>query len=134
MTLRSQLSDLATSFVDAVLEVIRSSSMDDLMAPTNEGAGHSPTRPSRHSGNGSAKVARTGDSGRLPRRSLEEIARQLHEIVSLVRKSKEGLRAEQIRDELGLQAKQLPRVLKEGLSTQMLRCKGNKRATTYLAT
>src|SRR5580658_5272696 len=84
-------------------------------------------------GKSSAKFAGPGDSGRLPRRALEEIGGQLHEIVSRVRTSKERLRAEPIRDELGLQARELPRVLKEGLS-QELRCKGNKRATTDRAT
>jgi hypothetical protein len=50
-----------------------------------------------------------------------------------VKKHKEGLRAEQIREELGLQAKELPRVLKEGLSSRKLKSKGQKRATTYFA-
>jgi len=54
-------------------------------------------------------------------------------VTSLVKKHKEGLRAEQIREELGLQAKELPRVLKEGLSSRKLKSKGQKRATTYFA-
>jgi hypothetical protein len=54
-------------------------------------------------------------------------------VVSLVRSHKEGLRAEQIRSELGMQAKEMPRVLKEGLVKRKLRSKGQKRATTYFA-
>jgi hypothetical protein len=50
-----------------------------------------------------------------------------------VKKSPEGLRAEQIRTALSLQAKEMPRVLKEGVSTKKLRIKGQKRATTYFA-
>jgi len=50
-----------------------------------------------------------------------------------VRKSKDGLRAEEIRTGLGMQAKEIPRVLKEGLATKKLKSKGQKRATTYTA-
>ena len=46
---------------------------------------------------------------------------------------KEGLRAEEIRANLGMEAKELPRVLKEGLAKKKLRSKGQKRATTYTA-
>jgi hypothetical protein len=69
----------------------------------------------------------------LPRRSAEDIAQILDQVVSLVRSHKEGLRAEQIRSELGMQAKEMPRVLKEGLVRRKLRSKGQKRATTYFA-
>ena len=54
-------------------------------------------------------------------------------VVALVKKHKEGLRAEQIRSELALVAKEMPRVLKEGLSSRRLKSKGQKRATTYFA-
>ncbi|HEY4015776.1 MAG TPA: hypothetical protein VGM06_20690 [Polyangiaceae bacterium] len=50
-----------------------------------------------------------------------------------MKKHKEGLRAEQIRSELGLQAKEMPRILKEGLGKKSLKAKGQKRATTYFA-
>jgi hypothetical protein len=69
----------------------------------------------------------------LPRRSSEDIEQILDQVVSLVKSHKEGLRAEQIRSELGMQAKEMPRVLKEGLVKRKLRSKGQKRATTYFA-
>jgi len=72
-------------------------------------------------------------SGRLPRRSAEDIVEILDSVVALVKRHAEGLRAEQIRSELGMQAKELPRVLKEGLASRKLRSKGQKRATTYYA-
>ena len=53
--------------------------------------------------------------------------------MSLVENSPRGMRAEQIRSELGMQAKELPRVLGEGLATRRLRKRGHKRATTYYA-
>ena len=77
-----------------------------------------------------AKATRTG---RLKRRSNEDIGQVLDQIVALVKKNKDGLRAEQIRAELDLQAKELPRVLKEGLGSKRLRKTGQKRATVYSA-
>ena len=43
------------------------------------------------------------------------------------------MRAEQIRVELGMQAKEMPRILGEGIATRRLRKRGQKRATTYYA-
>jgi hypothetical protein len=125
MPLRNQLSDLAASFADSILEAIRESSLEELLAES--GGRPSPKRgPGRPRGSGTK-------SGRLPRRSAEDIASELEKIVALVKKAKGGLRAEQIRTELGLQAKELPRVLKEGLASKVLKSKGQKRATTYTA-
>ncbi len=69
----------------------------------------------------------------MPRRSAEDIAKVLEIVVSLLGSRKNGLRAEQIRAELSLQAKELPRILKEGLSRKKIRAVGHKRATTYFA-
>ena len=41
------------------------------------------------------------------------------------------MRAEQIRQVLKLDKRELPRVLAEGLKTKKLKSKGQKRATTY---
>jgi hypothetical protein len=51
--------------------------------------------------------------------------------VRLLRQTPKGLRAEQIREELGLQAKELPRPLNEALDSGRLAKSGQKRATTY---
>jgi hypothetical protein len=50
-----------------------------------------------------------------------------------VKKHRGGLRAEQIRAELGMLPKEMPRVLKDGLAARKLTSKGQKRATTYFA-
>ena len=140
-TLRSSLNDLAVSFTSAVLAAIRSANLDDLLAETRTNRPAAPARrAAASSGNGKAAsapvkaapaAARSG--GRLRRRSPEEISGILDSIVGLLKKNRTGLRAEQIRAELGLQAKEMPRVLKEGLATQKLKSKGQKRATTYFA-
>jgi hypothetical protein len=121
--LRSKLADLAAAFADSVVDAIRSASLHELLQETSHPRAHRID----------AKGFGAARSGRLPRRSADEITAVLDEIVGLVSKHKDGLRAEQIRSELGLQAKELPRVLKEGLMTKKLRSKGQKRATTYFA-
>jgi hypothetical protein len=131
--LQSRLSDLARTFANAVLEALRDAPLQELFASSG----------GQEASNGRSSVARstpvatqkaqTRSSGRLRRRSPEDIANALDQIVALVRKHKDGRRAEQIRAALGMQAKEMPRVLKEGLSTKKLRSKGQKRATVYFA-
>lgn len=136
--LRSALSELASSFTDSVLEAIRSASIDELVAQTGaigtgrRGRSAAPA-PTPKAPAAPAKSSRSATSGRLARRTVEEISAALDGVVALVRKNREGLRAEQIRSELGLQAKELPRILKQGLSSRKLKSKGQKRATTYFA-
>ena len=117
-------------FANAVVDAIRGASLHELVAADGRaGAGR---------GAASGPVAKatgpkTTRTGRLKRRSSEDIGQVLDQIVALVKKNKDGLRAEQIRTELDLQAKELPRVLKEGLRSKRLRKAGQKRATVYSA-
>ncbi|HTB73187.1 MAG TPA: hypothetical protein VK762_08075 [Polyangiaceae bacterium] len=130
-TLRSQLDSLAAAFASAVVDAIRGASLHELVATDGR-----PAPAARAASGPAAKpivASKTTRSGRLKRRSSEDIGQVLDQIVSLVKKNKDGLRAEQIRTELGLQAKELPRVLKEGLRTKRLRKAGQKRATVYSA-
>jgi hypothetical protein len=69
--------------------------------------------------------------GRLARRSAGDIAGVVDRIIGLLRQSPKGLRAEQIRQKLGLQSKELPRPLKEAVDSGRLGKSGQKRATTY---
>ncbi len=132
--LRSRLSDLASSFADSVVEAIRSSSLEELLSESgSRPRAQTAERLPKAGAKAAAPKAPRSSSGRLPRRSADDIAAELAKIVALVQKHRDGLRAEQIRAELGLQAKELPRVLKEGLASRALRSKGQKRATTYFA-
>ena len=54
-------------------------------------------------------------------------------IVGLLEKRNEGLRAEQIREALGVEAKELPRPLADALEAGRISKTGQKRATTYFA-
>jgi hypothetical protein len=127
--LQSQLNHLAQNFAAAVVEALKGAPLQELLG---DGRTVSNGRSApRVAGRPTAKPGRS--SGRLARRSAEDIANALEQVVSLVKKHADGLRAEQVRDQLGLQPKEMPRILKEGLSKRVLKSKGQKRATTYYA-
>src|SRR5260370_4754321 len=126
-SLRGRLNELASTFASSVLDAIRGSSVDELLAESSGTSGRGAPRSSAQPP--AAKGRRRG--GRLPRRSEGDIANVIEQVVGLLRQRKGGLRAEQIREELGLLAKELPRPLKEGLDAGRFRKSGQKRATTY---
>jgi hypothetical protein len=139
--IQAQIHVLARHFVDQVVEVLRGASLRDLISHDGgPGGAVGNGRPAR-SAAPNASVApvaalapkATRPNGRLARRSADEIQATLDKIVTLLRKQKDGLRAEEIRSNLGMLAKEMPRILKEGLSTKKLTSKGQKRATTYFA-
>jgi len=80
-----------------------------------------------------APKAKKTATGRLARRSVEDIGGVVTSIVSLLEQHSDGLRAEQIRGALGLDAKELPRPLADGLAAGTITKTGQKRATTYFA-
>lgn len=128
--LKSTLENLATDFAASVLEALRSASLDELMEVSKG--------PGRRGGGRGAALAigagrRRGKGGRLGRRSSAELNAVLESIVGLLEKNPKGLRAENIRENLGLEAKELPRPLAEGIRNGSLRKTGQKRATTYFA-
>jgi hypothetical protein len=106
-------------------------------APAAEAAPAAPKKRGRPAGSGSANKAagpaKKTASGRLARRSAEDIGGVVDSIVSLLEQHSEGLRAEQIRGALGLDAKELPRPLADGLAAGTITKTGQKRATTYFA-
>jgi hypothetical protein len=131
-SLRTAIGDLASTFVAGVIDSIRGARLDDLVAEAGVGVRRGPGRPNVAPEGSTASTCVTR-SGRLKRRSPEEIAKALDEVVALVKKHKSGLRAEQMRAQLKMESKEMPRVLQEGLSTKKLKSKGQKRATTYFA-
>ena len=122
-TLQSKIQELASDFASGVLEAVRASSFEELAA-----AGHGRAAGSADK---APKQARTG--GRLARRSEEDIAGVVDRIIALLKSKPNGLRAEQLREELSLEAKELPRPLADALASRQIKKSGNKRATTYFA-
>ncbi len=119
--LKSEIARLAEDFAAAVFAAIRTASLEEILSETS--------RPRRSTGGSRAPR----ESGRRVRRSAADIASTVDAIEALLQKNPTGLRAEQIRAELGLQAKELPRPLAEGLSQKRFSKEGQKRATTYFA-
>jgi hypothetical protein len=140
-TLKSRIVSLASAFASDVVRAIRSASLEELLGGVGAGVSVSPVRRGPGRPPRAAAVAvvaaaprpRAGKGGRLARRSPEEITSTLDKVHGLLKASKGGLRAEQIRAALKLDVREMPRVLKEGLATKKLASKGQKRATTYFA-
>ncbi|HEY6462995.1 MAG TPA: hypothetical protein VIY73_22655 [Polyangiaceae bacterium] len=136
-SLRQKLNDLASIFADSVLDAIRVASIDELSGHAGH-AGRSGRRSGfADAGTGMAEEEFAGPragrrrTGRLARRSATDIAGVVEQIAELLRSAPKGMRAEQIRETLGLQAKELPRPLKEAVEAGRLGKSGQKRATTY---
>src|SRR5579884_3907924 len=120
MALRSALRDLATQFANDVLDAIKGASLEEILGDAGGNGRRAAVGPTPDVGRSSTRVAR---GGRLRRRSSEDITKALDNVVTLVKKSKDGLRAEQIREQLGMQSKEMPRILKEGLAKRRLKSK-----------
>jgi hypothetical protein len=133
--LHSNLTNIAAALTESLIAVLRDTRLEELLAessPSKAARGRQ-TQSETPKVRTRSKAASKSKSGRLPRRSDAEIAAALDRVIALVRKNKKGMRAEGIRGALGLQPKELPRILKEGLSTKKLKSKGQKRATMYFA-
>jgi hypothetical protein len=135
-TLKSRISSLASSFADEVVRAIQGASLQELLGEVGGGGRAAARLRGAAPRAGVAAAPRKGaprKSGRLQRRSPEEIKATLEKIHGLLKSKKDGLRAEQIRATLKLDVREMPRVLKEGLASKKLSSKGQKRATTYFA-
>jgi hypothetical protein len=137
-TLKSSLQSLAATFAEEVVRAIRGASLQELLGEVavtraRHAAGASPMAAEPAPRGPRAAGAAVLKRGRLKRRSADDIATTLGRIVTLLKAHSAGLRAEQIRKELDMLAKELPRPLAEGLASKALRKKGQKRATVYFA-
>ena len=142
--LRSTIEALASQFASSVLEALRSASIDELVqvAGASSAPRRGPGRPRAAASAPSAASAaveaedapsagargRRGRGGRLGRRSAGDISRMIELIVGALQKAGEGLRAEQIRETLGVEAKELPRPLAEAISSGRITKSGQKRS------
>jgi hypothetical protein len=131
--LRSHLQDLAHRFADEVLSAIRHANLQELVSdsPSSTRARRGPGRPRMAHAGGVSAPPKSTKRGRLARRSPEDIAKTLAQVVSLVKGKKEGLSSEQIQKSLRLDRREVPRILSTGLAKKSLSKKGQKRATRY---
>jgi hypothetical protein len=134
--LRQTIEALATQFASSILDALRSASIDELADVAGRSGGARRARPARAEAEptvASGAPRRRGRGGRLGRRSAGDISAMVEQIVALLADNAEGLRAEQIREALSVEAKELPRPLAEALSAGRITKSGQKRATTYFA-
>ena len=127
--LKSTIERLASQFAVSVIEALRNVSIDEIYEVARGGA------PARGRPRAEAPEARrrSANGGRLARRSADDIGRMIDSIVELLQKNPEGLRAEQIREALECEAKELPRPLADAVEQGRITKTGQKRATTYFA-
>ncbi len=129
----AQLSALTLSLTSNVLDAIKGASLADLHGANGSRVAKARTASATAQASPQSAAKRPRAGGRLARRSAEDIAGALDKITTLVKKHKDGLRAEEIRSLLGMESKEMPRVLAEGLTKRKLKKRGQKRATTYFA-
>jgi hypothetical protein len=141
-------SELTAHVRQSVLSELRHMSLDQLFAlaggkataapkaaktaPAPKAAGkRGPGRPKKDASAAAApKKAKKAAGGRLLRRSAADIQGTLDQIVAFVQ-ANPGVRSEHITANLGLDKKELPRPIAEGLRTGVLTKEGQKRATQY---
>jgi hypothetical protein len=114
MTLQSTLEDLASKFAQDIIAAMCATPLEELLGEATP-----------------ARAAAPRKTGRLPRRSEEDIGKVVDRICGLLAKSKDGLRAEALREKLGISAKELPRPLADALNNKKIVKSGQKRATVY---
>jgi hypothetical protein len=130
--LKRTIEALASEFALSILGALRAASIDELTDVASGAGVRRGPRPGRPAA-AEPVAKKRGRGGRLGRRSTADIGRMVDDIVGLLQKFPGGMRAEQIRDALGCQAKELPRPLADGLAEGRITKTGQKRATTYFA-
>lgn len=124
MSLKADIDRLAAELVDAILEAVKGASFEEITGWAGTPK-RGPGRPKKANG---AKTA-----GKRVRRTAAEIQAEAKRVAAALKKHPKGLRSEQIRAELKVEKKDLPRVLKEALALKLVKSSGQKRATTYKA-
>ncbi len=115
----------AATEMDAAIEVGHAA-IEAAMVPKRRAARRTPpVRVSTKTG------GKKKPSKRLARRSPEQIASLVSLVAHAIKAAGKGLRAEQLRVAIKAQAKEMPRILKTGIATGVLKATGHKRATEY---
>jgi hypothetical protein len=85
MSLRSDLQSLAATFADSVLPPSGAASLEELLAESGTDERRGPGRPPKSKAAPAPAAPRARKPGRLPRRSPEQIAKALDQVVALVK-------------------------------------------------
>lgn len=129
--LRRAITALAEDFTTKVLRALQTASLSDLAALGGGAAvRRGPGRPPKSEGAAAAAAPRGRRGGRR-RRTAADLEALGSRITDLLRSNPGGMRAEAIREGLGIPRKELPRAISQLLSGGAIRKEGQKRATTY---
>jgi hypothetical protein len=138
MSLKNRISALAEEFSAGVIAAIRAASLEEILSESGGGSRRA-AAPSAAPSNGAAPAKRGPGrprgkkSGRLARRSPEQIAQVVESVVGALKKNKNGMRSEQLQKLLKLDKKEISGPLNEALAGKKITKKGQRRATTYFA-
>lgn len=134
-TLQSRIQALSAAFADSIIAALRETSISELTSAAGVGGGgrgkHVHSISENIEETPTPRAAKAKKTGRLARRSEEDIAKVVEEILVVVKKHPEGIRAEELREELGLDKKEMPKPMLVALANGSLRKEGEKRATVY---
>lgn len=131
-TARNQIQDLVARFAADVLAVLRAQTVEELV--TFELRRPGPKPRAQRAPKSASTPARRARSKRLARRSPEQLEKAKVAVVAAIAgAATEGLTAEAIKNELGLDRKELPKLLAMALAEKAISRKGKKRATRYFA-
>ncbi len=126
---RIQLSNLQSALVEAILSAARSCPLDELFGTA--GVAREERFAPGAGGNGARRFPGSSDESRP--RSAEDVGKTLDLVVLLLRGQKGGLRAEHLRQKLGVPKEVMSRVLNQGLASKRITRTGERRTTTYFA-
>src|SRR6185312_5694669 len=134
-TLHNTINSLASEFAHSLLRALRGASLEEILAETAPGHAGGGRRGRPAAAAAHAPSAAPGRRGgrRLARSSAQDIQAVVGKMVALLKGNKKGLRAEEIRDKLHRDSREVPRPLAEALKKKLVTKKGKKRATTYYA-
>ncbi len=129
--LRRAITALAEDFTTKVLRALQTASLSDLAALSGSGGAvrRGPGRPPK--AEGAAPAAPRGRRGGRRRRTAADLEALGARVTDLLKGSPGGMRAEAIREGLGIPRKELPRAISQLLEAGAIRKEGQKRATTY---
>ncbi|HEY1956228.1 MAG TPA: hypothetical protein VGH28_11455 [Polyangiaceae bacterium] len=135
-TLHSTINSLASEFAHSLLRAVRGASLEEILAetaPGHAGGGARRGRPAAAAAHTTQAAPARRGGRRLRRRTATDIQAVVGKMVTLLKSNKKGLRAEDIREKLHLDRREVPRPLAEALKKKLVTKKGKKRATTYYA-
>ena len=127
-SLHSMINGLAAEFAQSILAAILSTPLDQLVGQDGSPSELAAQPATRGKVPKAAKPAKRG-GGRLVRRSQEDIDAIGVKVLDIL--GKDGLRAEDIKTQLKLERKEIPRILKSLIGSRQVKKSGNKRMTVY---